>query len=257
MLHHSGLTDCFWAEALLRAVHIINLSSSRPLGSKIPQELWTGRKPDYGKLRIFGCDTYALVPRDERRKLESRSRKCVFLGYGPDGSFGYRLWDPETHQVVRSSNVVFNESTMLKAADFLIKLRRVTFADVPTPMDGPAQHTRSASRSANPLSIEGTVLDDNPSSSAIISPTGSDKPSSNVRSTTALEQASPVIPHRSERLSQPPERYSPGLVFTDAGEPTTYREAMEATDAASRKHAMEFEMNSIRANETWDLVELP
>jgi hypothetical protein len=100
MLHHSGLSDGFWAEAILMAVHIINMSPSRPLGSKIPQELWTQRKPDYGKLRIFGCELYALVPKDDRRKLESRSRKYIFLGYGPDGSFGYRLWDPETHQVV-------------------------------------------------------------------------------------------------------------------------------------------------------------
>jgi transposase InsO family protein len=89
MLHHSGLSEGFWAEALLTAVHIFNMSPSRPLGSKIPQELWTRRKPDYGKLRIFGCEAYALVPRDERRKLESRSWKCIFLGYGPDGSFSY------------------------------------------------------------------------------------------------------------------------------------------------------------------------
>jgi transposase InsO family protein len=94
MLHDSRLSDCFWAEALLTAVHIINMSPSRPLGSKIPQELWTRRKPDYGKLRIFGCEAYALVPTDEHRKLQSRSRKCVSLGYGPDGSFGYRLCDP-------------------------------------------------------------------------------------------------------------------------------------------------------------------
>jgi hypothetical protein len=92
MLNHSGLTDDFWAEALLTAVHIINMSPSRPLGSKIPQELWTRRKPDYGKLWIFGCEAYALVPRDECRKLESRSWKYVLLGYGPDGSFSYRLW---------------------------------------------------------------------------------------------------------------------------------------------------------------------
>jgi transposase InsO family protein len=37
MLHRKG----FWAEALLTAVHIVNMSPSRPLGSKIPQELWT------------------------------------------------------------------------------------------------------------------------------------------------------------------------------------------------------------------------
>jgi hypothetical protein len=58
-------------------------------------------------------------------------------------------------------------------------------------------------------------------------------------------------------MSQPPERYSPGLLYTDASEPRTYREAIKATNATSWKLAMESEMNSIRANETWDLVELP
>jgi hypothetical protein len=100
MLHHSGLSEGFWAEALLTAVHIINMSLSTALGSTIPQELWTRRKSDYGKLRILGCKVYALVPRDERRKLESRSRKCIFLGYGLDGSFSDHFWDPKTYQVV-------------------------------------------------------------------------------------------------------------------------------------------------------------
>jgi hypothetical protein len=74
--------DGFWAEALVTVVYIINMSLSRPLGLKIPQELWTGRKPDYDKLWIFGCKAYALVPKDEHRKLKSRSRKRIFLGYG-------------------------------------------------------------------------------------------------------------------------------------------------------------------------------
>ena len=48
------------------AVHIINMSPSRPLGLKIPQEIWTGNKPSYDKLRIFGCEAYALIPKDDR-----------------------------------------------------------------------------------------------------------------------------------------------------------------------------------------------
>ena len=27
-------------------------------------------------------DTYALVPKEDRQKLDSKSRKCVILGYG-------------------------------------------------------------------------------------------------------------------------------------------------------------------------------
>ena len=99
MLQHSGLSDGFWAEALLTVVHIINMLPSRPLGLKIPQETWTGGKP-YDKLRIFGCKAYALIPKDDRQKLEPRSRKCVFLGYEPDGEIRYGLWDPEHRQIV-------------------------------------------------------------------------------------------------------------------------------------------------------------
>jgi hypothetical protein len=92
---------------------------------------------------------------------------------------------------------------------------------------------RSASRSANPLSMEGAVRAENPSSTATMDPASSADPSLEVQSTTAPKPVSPVVPRQSERLSEPPERYSPGLFFTDADEPTTYREAIEATDATS------------------------
>ena len=47
MLQHCELLDGFWAEVLLTAVHIINMSPSRPLELKIPQEIWIGSKPNY------------------------------------------------------------------------------------------------------------------------------------------------------------------------------------------------------------------
>ena len=108
------------------------MSLSRPLGLQIPQELWTGSKLNYDKLRIFGYEAYSLIPKDDRRKLEPRSRKCFFLEYGPDGEIGYQLWDPEHRQIVRSSDVVFNESAMHKTAERPIEVRRVIVSEVPT-----------------------------------------------------------------------------------------------------------------------------
>jgi hypothetical protein len=74
---------------------------------------------------------------------------------------------------------------------------------------------------------------------------------------TASGLVSPVIPHRLERLSQHPERYSPNLFFTNSSEQITYKEAMKDTDVASWQLAIESEMNSIMENENWDFVELP
>ena len=181
MLQHSRLSDGLWAEALHTAVHKINMSPSRPLGLQIPQEIWTGSKPNYDKLRIFGCEAYALIPKDDRRKLEPRSRKCVFLGYGPDGEIRYLLWDPEHRQIVRCSDVVFKESAMHKKAESPIEVRRVIFSEVPTFHEGPTHNTRSVSRVTDTSRTEST-------DSAQPNGSASDHPTSTPGAT------SPVIP---------------------------------------------------------------
>jgi len=48
-----------------------------------------------------------------RNKLDPKSKKCTFIGYGED-EFGYRLWDDENKKMVRSRDVIFNESVMYK-----------------------------------------------------------------------------------------------------------------------------------------------
>ena len=53
-------------------------------------EAWTGVKPDVKHLRSFGCTVYAHIPKDERKKLYSKAKKCVLLGYGTETK-GYRF----------------------------------------------------------------------------------------------------------------------------------------------------------------------
>lgn len=74
-----------------------------------PFEDWMGEKPKVDHLRIFGCAAYAHVAKDERRKLDPKARKCIFLGYGTETK-GYRLYDPERRRVFYSRDVLFNES---------------------------------------------------------------------------------------------------------------------------------------------------
>ena len=61
---------------------------------EVPQALWLGKQPTYDRLRIFGCEDNAFIPRDKRMKLAPHAKKCIFLGYGTDGDYGYWLWDP-------------------------------------------------------------------------------------------------------------------------------------------------------------------
>ncbi|XP_068658201.1 aluminum-activated malate transporter 8-like [Aristolochia californica] len=48
-----------------------------------------------------------------RNKLDPKSKKCTFLGYGED-DFGYRIWDDENKKVIRSRDVIFSERVMYK-----------------------------------------------------------------------------------------------------------------------------------------------
>ena len=52
---------------------------------------------------------YAHIPKDERRKLDRKSKKCILLGYGTETK-GYRLYDPQSSRVMYSRDVKFSES---------------------------------------------------------------------------------------------------------------------------------------------------
>ena len=81
---------------------------------KIPEEVWTNHSCDYSNMEIFGCEAYALTPKNQRSKLDPRSKKCIFVGYD-DVTKGYRLWDPTAHKIVISKHVNFYESSLIKS----------------------------------------------------------------------------------------------------------------------------------------------
>ncbi|KAK3735648.1 hypothetical protein QZH41_001075 [Actinostola sp. cb2023] len=108
MLVQAKLPQKFWVEALNTAVYLHNRSPTRSLEGLTPYEAWTGSKPDVSNLKCFGCTAYAHIPKDERKKLDPKARKCVFLGYGTDTK-AYRLFDVERQRVIYSRDVKFDE----------------------------------------------------------------------------------------------------------------------------------------------------
>ena len=108
-----GLPKVFWAEIVNTASFIINRSPSSAIDFKIPEEVWSGKPVDYLSLKIFGCLAYVHVQSGERSKLDSKSRKCVFLGC-EKGVKGYKFWDPILKKTVTSRDVIFDEAFMLK-----------------------------------------------------------------------------------------------------------------------------------------------
>ena len=112
MWWHAKLPLNMGVEAINIVVYLINRGPSAPLGCGILEEAWTS-KVSYSFLKTFDCEAFAHIDSKNRTKLETKSKKCVFFGYGIN-EFGYRLWDFENHNIIRSRDVIFNEKVLYK-----------------------------------------------------------------------------------------------------------------------------------------------
>jgi hypothetical protein len=108
MLSAFRLGQDFWAKAVGTTRYLVNRSPSSMLDDKNPQEVWTGKEPSLTHLKVFGCDAYVHVPKENKSKLDKKDEKCIFIGY-KDGLKGYQIWNPKTKKVVYRRDVVFRE----------------------------------------------------------------------------------------------------------------------------------------------------
>ena len=80
MLYAKDAPLYLWAEAVNTAVYILNRTSTRQAPNSTPFEMWTGKPPELGHIKIFGCDAFMHVPKELRNKLASKSKKRIFVG---------------------------------------------------------------------------------------------------------------------------------------------------------------------------------
>ena len=109
MLAEAKLPRKFWAEAVSTAVYLRNRSPTTAVNGMTPFEALTGDKPRVDILRVFGCLGYVHVPKDERRKFDSKSKRCILLGYGSETK-AYRLYEKIRGRIIYSRDVIFDES---------------------------------------------------------------------------------------------------------------------------------------------------
>jgi len=259
MLSESGLGKQFWAEAASTAVFLINKSPSSSIEFDIPEEKWTGHPPDYKILKKFGSVAYI---HSDQGKLNPRAKKGIFLGY-PDGVKGFKVWLLEDRKCVVSRDIVFQENQMYKELQkndmseeekqlteverTLIELKNLSADDENQSEGGDksnqeqASTTRSASKDKQ---VEETDSDDD-----------------------CLENYL-LARDRIRRQIRAPQRFVEeddslvgfALTMTEDGEvyePETYEEAMRSPECEKWKQATIEEMDSMKKNDTWDVIDKP
>lgn len=110
----------FWDEAFSSAFYLINRLPTPVLHNQSPFECLFHTPPDYHSLKVFGCTCYPNLHPYNTHKLQLRSVKCTFIGYGPKHK-GYKCLSSQG-RVYISRDVVFDKSSFPYALSHHLKI---------------------------------------------------------------------------------------------------------------------------------------
>lgn len=117
LLFDAGLPKSYWAEAVSMAVYLINRTYTSTHG-KTPHEKFTGEKVDISDLKLFGCPVMVHVPKANRKKLDEKAVKMIFVGYDSETK-GYRCINTSNRKLTISRDVKFLDHSMKPAQNYM------------------------------------------------------------------------------------------------------------------------------------------
>ena len=223
MMSLTTLPLSFWGYALQSAARVLNMVPTKKV-DKTPYEKWHGKVPVLSYLKVWGCE--ALVKRDTPNKLEPRSIKCIFVGY-PKETMGYYFYYPPEIKVFVARYAEFPESRLIlqEASGSTVDFDEVQSEDA-QPLENTSEHQTEAGH-------------------------------------TDAEPQDDVIPiRRSARTPHAPVRYGQHIdaeeqSLGDHDEPANYRAALLDPESDKWLETMNAEMQSMKDNQVWELVDLP
>jgi transposase InsO family protein len=272
LLLDKGLPGHLWGEAVKAVGDILNLRSTKRHPDKTPNELFSGTKPSIAHLRIFGSPVFVHIPKPSRTKLDPRSEKCILLSFDEIAK-AYRCYRLSTIKFFVSRDIVIDENCLF------------TPAQTPEPQSSllvdntPAPTRREESQillDLQPPSPASNLQVSPPRPQAFDSlpelPQSSPPTLSNVDSPSSIpvEINSPtpspenILPRRSDRIKRFPRHLHDFAAHVELNNPITVPELQLEELTFQQVHTepywkatMQEEIDSIHANHTWTLVELP
>ena len=266
MLSSSNLPKSLWAEALKTAVYILNRVPTKAV-PKTPFELWKGWKPSLRHMRVWGCPSEVRIYNPQEKKLDPRTISGYFIGYA-ERSKGYRFYCPShSTRIVESRNAKFLENDLISGRD---QTRNIV-----------SENDHSESQPSTSSDRFGIVYSTPQVQTGVEQPiievpqAADDIPVDQVVQALPRTFEQRVEPHTSQeydgttlrRSTRPkksaiPNDYVVYLQESDynigaENDPESFSQAMNCKESELWYNAMKEEMNSMKSNGVWDLVELP
>ena len=109
MLYYQNVQLGFWAEAITYAAYILNRTTTKANPKFTRYELFHGTKPSLNMVRTFGCPVYARAYDDQTKKWDPRAWPGIFVNLDEKHPLVWKIYNPSTGRMYRTSNVVFDE----------------------------------------------------------------------------------------------------------------------------------------------------
>lgn len=243
MLLNANLPKQYWGEALTTAAYIINRSPTRTLSFKTPEEMWSGQKPNVSHLRTFGCEAMVHLPKEKRKKWDSKAHKMIFVGYC-ENTKGYRFIIPTSKNIIKSRDAVFLESTVKRNYVPLelseTKMNKINVMEEIE--DNGSTTSFESTENGKYTEIDSEYLPDesietNPCSSMNLRP--------RIKQLNTNKQENTYLCLNEELQQDIPDI------------PVTYEEAIKSIESKEWRKSIDEELEAHHKNETWTLVKKP
>ena len=129
MISHTTLLDNLWGETLKSAAYILNRVPTKAT-NKTSYEIWTGRKPSLGHLRVWRCPAEARPYKPVEKKLDEITISCYFIGYA-EHLRSYTFYNPTEHNVFEMENTKFFEDVKFVGLEKIIDFKE-EYANIPS-----------------------------------------------------------------------------------------------------------------------------
>lgn len=240
MIHDKDLSPKLWAEAVNCAVFVLNRSGTSTVKGSTPFELWYGQKADIQHFRTFGTQVFVHIPKQQRRKLDAKSKQCIFVGYD-DNVKGYRVLNANNRvEVARDVRFMSDESTEVIVA---AEIGRSELVDC---SEGDAAHDEMVA-DCGVVAAETVEC----GVGRVLRPEKITK-----RRNTSLCDIDEMNVMGNRLRERRASAHMTALLAVE-DEPKTFEEAVNSAERENWLDAMQDEYDSLIANKTWILVNKP
>jgi hypothetical protein len=155
MLSEAKAPPCMWGEALVYSNYIRNGFHCVGSSGTTPYEYWCRFADNHQHLRVWGCDAFVFLRKEQRGKVNSHVIKGVFVGWN-DRQRTYRVLVPSINTIINSRNVNFDELHFTQMSTIRNNTRVTSVVDEEEHVELPAIPPPAAINSSTSSNDNGT-----------------------------------------------------------------------------------------------------